>query len=340
MAYKKAPTTRSSALPSALVAPTILSSVLLLMTATLLAQQGVVNGPIAGYVFDARTQSLRSIRGVPGAAQISDAVDFGAPITAAWTSPKLDSALVVTADGVPHIYRLDGGRASEMHVDGLVAPARALFSPSGTALGLVTPGSVRIFKGLPDAPVVTGTVELPTRPMAVAAGPARGKLRSPGSGPLAVSDDGLYLLYGNGSAIEILPVAADSRKLTDAAENAIPVFAPGGHDAAVIDAQAVSLFSDVAGAATVRRLLPGIAGVSGAAFSGEGKRLFVASASVVVIDAVSGDRNDIACNCHPSGLARMGSSYRLNDLGAGPLWLFDAAAEPRIVFVPAAAPAK
>jgi hypothetical protein len=339
MVYEEAPTTRSSALRSALLARTILSSALLLATVTLLAQQGAVSSPISGYVFDAPTQSLRSIRGVPGAAQIGDAIDFGAPITAAWTSPKLDSALVVTADGAVHIYRLDGGRASEVHVDGLVAPARAVFSPSGTALALVTPGSVRIFKALPDALVVSGTVEIATRPMPVAAGPARGKLRSPGSGPLTVSDDGLYLLYGNGSAIEILPVSGDPRKLTDAAENAIPVFAPGGHDAVVIDAQAVALFSDIAGAATTRRL-PGIAGVRGAVFSGDGKRLFVAAAGVIAIDAVSGDRTEIACNCHPSGLARMGSSYRLTDLGAGPLWLLDATAEPRIVFVPATTPAQ
>ena len=299
--------------------------------AALLAQQGTLGGPIAGYVYDARTQSLRSIRGLPGASLFREAVDFGAPVTAVWTSPKLDSALVVTADGAPHIYRLDGGRASELHADGLVAPERAMFSPSGTALALVTPGSVRIYKGLGDSPVVTGTVELPGRPVPAA---ARGKLRSPGAGPLAVSDDGLYLLYGNGDAIEILGVAGDSRKLTNGAEAAMPVFAPGGHDAAVVDAQAVALFHDIAGAATVRSL-PGIAGLRGAAFSADGKRLFVAGATVISLDVASGDRTEIACGCRPSGLARMGTTFRLTDFGAGPLWLLDAAAEPRIIFVPA-----
>ena len=43
----------------------------------LLAQQGAISGPVAGYVFDTRTQSLRTIRGVPGASLIGDAVDFG-----------------------------------------------------------------------------------------------------------------------------------------------------------------------------------------------------------------------------------------------------------------------
>ena len=32
----------------------------------------------------------------------------------------------------------------------------------------------------------------------------------------------------------------------------------------------------------------------------------------------------------------MGSVFRLNDLGSGPLWLLDAVTEPRVVFVPAA----
>lgn len=299
--------------------------------ATLLAQQGAISGPVAGYVFDARTQSLRTIRGVPGASVIGDAVDFGAPVTAVWTSPGLDSALAVTGDGVAHIYRLDAGRASDLHAPGLAPPERVVFSPSGTALALVTPGSVRIYKGLPGAPVVTGTVELPGRPIPAT---PRGKLRSPGAGPVAVSDDGMYLLYGTGDAIEVLGALGDSYKLTDAAETATLVFAPGGHDAAVIDARAVALFTDVAGAATVRRL-PGIAGLRGAAFSTDGKRLFIAGATVTSIDVASGDRTGIACNCRPSTMARMGTTYRLTDFGTGPLWLLDAAAEPRIIFVPA-----
>jgi hypothetical protein len=308
-------------------------NLMLLLTGTiaLVAQQGAVGGPVAGYVYDARTQSLRSIRGIPGASLIRDAVDFGAPVSAVWTSPKLDSALAVTADGAPHMYRLGGGRASELHADGLVAPESAVFSPSGTALALVTPGSVRIYKGLSGTPAVSGTVELPAHP--IPAG-SRGKLRSPGAGPLAVSDDGLYLLYGDGDAIQILGVAGDSRKLTNAAGGALPVFAPGGHDAAVIDSQAVALFGDIAGAATVRRL-PGVAGLRGAAFSSDGKKLFVAGAAVTSLDVASGDRTELACGCRPSGLVPMGTTYRLTEFGAGPLWLLDAAAEPRIVFIPA-----
>lgn len=304
--------------------------------AALLAQQGTIGGPVTGYVFDSPGQALRSIRGIPGASLIGDPVDFGAPVTAAWVSPKSDSALVIAADHTPHFYRLDAGKASERTAEGMVVPERALYSPSGTALVLLTPGSVRIYKGLPDAPVVTGTIELPVDRPPAAGGLSHGKMRRPGGGPVAVSDDGLYLLYGNGGAVELLGVAGDSRKLTDAAANALPVFAPGGHDAAVIDAQGIALFQDAAGAATVRRL-PGLSGVRGADFSPDGKRLFLAAAAVTTLDIATGDRNELTCNCRPAVLDRMGTAFRLTDLGSGPLWLLDASADPRIVFVPALA---
>src|SRR5205823_12398779 len=138
------------------------------------------------------------------------------------------------------------------------APERAIFRPSGTALELVTPGSVRIIKGLPDAPVVAGTVELPQDRVAAIAAKSGAKRQRPGGGPVAVSDDGAYLLYGSGAAIELLGIGGDSRKLIDAGAGAVPVFAPGGRDAAVVDRDQVAIFQDAPGAATVRRL-PGIA---------------------------------------------------------------------------------
>lgn len=299
--------------------------------AALAAQQGSINGPLAGYVFDGRTKALRTIHGIPGASMLGETVDFGTQPASVWVSPKSDSALVVDASGAPHVFRLDAGRAVERTTEGLVAPERAVYSPSGTALAVITPGSVRIYQGLPDAPTVSGTIELPADRGAPA---VRGKRPRPGLGPVAVSDDGKYLLYGNADAVELLGVAGDSRQLTTAAPGATVLFAPGGRDAAVIDAQAIALFHDAAGAATVRRL-PGVTGIRGADFSPDGKQLFIAGSAVRSIDTATGDSIEIACNCRPTGLVRMGSAFRLNDLGSGPIWLLDAAADPRIVFVPA-----
>jgi hypothetical protein len=44
---------------------------------------------------------------------------------------------------------------------------------------------------------------------------------------------------------------------------------------------------------------------------------------------------EIACDCRPSSLVRMGTAFRLNDFGTGPLWLLEDSANPRILFVPA-----
>jgi hypothetical protein len=301
--------------------------------AGLFSQQGSIGGPVAGYVFDRQSQALRVIHGIPGASLIGEPVDFGSGISHAWAAPKLDAALVVTADGTARLFRLDNGKATERTVEGIVSPERAVFSPSGTALALVTPGSVRIIKGLPDAPVVAGTVELPQDRVSATAARS-GKLQRSGGGPVAVSDDGAYLLYGSNGAIELLGISGDSRKLADAATGALPAFAPGGHDAAIVDGQAVALFRDASGAATVRRL-PGISAAKGVAFSPDGGRLFVAATSVMAVDVATGDRGEIACGCRPTGLARMGNAFRLNELGNEPLWLLDASADPRVVFVPA-----
>jgi sugar lactone lactonase YvrE len=79
-----------------------------------------------------------------------------------------------------------------------------------------------------------------------------------------------------------------------------------------------------------------IAGANGVAFSADGKKVFVARSSggVAVFDLEAKSRTDVSCDCVPFGLTPMGSLYRLNELGSGPLWLLDPAGG-RIVFVPA-----
>lgn len=301
----------------------------------LAAQQGTVGGPISGYAFDGRARSLRTIRGIPGASLVGESVDVGSPLAAAWVAPNLDSALVLTVDGAARLYRLDGGKATHRPVDGLSAPDRALFSPAGTALALFTAGSVRIYRGLPDAPTVAGTLELPAETGAAGGGRAMTRGRRPATNPAALSDDGRYLLYGNGDAVELLGVAGDSRRLTQAGAAAQLAFAAGGHDAALVEAKGVTLFQDAAGATTVRRL-PGVTGARAAGFSNDGKKLYLAGDTVTVLDLANGERTDIACDCRPAGLSRMGGTFRLNEIGNGPLWLLDVSGPPAVLFVPAA----
>src|SRR4051794_11552075 len=156
-----------------------------LAASTLHAQAGTLQGPSSGFVFEQATQTLRRIQGIPGAALIGPGVEFGFPVQAAAVSPRLDSAIVLSADGMPHLFRLDGDSPVETAVAGLAAAERIAFSPSGTAAALYTNGSVQVIRGLPDSVTVAGTVTLHGQDTQHKAAPAN----------LAVSDDGAYLLY-------------------------------------------------------------------------------------------------------------------------------------------------
>ena len=248
-------------------------------------------------------------------------------MTSAYVSPRQDSAFVVGADGSLHWFRLNSGAAKELTSNGItLAPERVAFSPSGTAAALAAAGHVQVVTGLPNAPALAGAVDAGGAP-----------------GSLAISDDGTLLLFAASGSIWLMGTAGANRKLMDAGDGALAAFAPGGHDAAVADpaGAGVVLFRDVAGAST-RSVLAvaddGIAAPVGLAFSPAGRKLYLASSaarSVTVLDLATGDRSAIACDCAPAGLVPMGNLLRLNELGAGPLWLLDAGArDPRMVFVP------
>jgi hypothetical protein len=282
-----------------------------------------------GFVFDQSAHTLRRIQGIPGAALVGAPVEFGFAVSAAYVAPRLDCVFVLDGDGQAHLFRLTADAPLESVVDSLGAPRRVVFSPSGNAAALYSPGSVQVIKGLPDAPLVAATISLRGNP----------RPRRPLPETLAISDDGAYLLYAAGGPIELIGVAGDSRQIMDGAPGALAAFAPGSHDAAVIYGGKLILFQDIAGAAT-ERTFAGIEAPSALAFSPDGQKLFVASATgraVTTIQVANGDRSALACDCAPAALIRMGSVFRLTELGSEPLWLLDTASERGLVFVPAPA---
>lgn len=306
-------------------------------------QQGSIAGPTAGFVFDGSSHVLRGIRGIPGAALIGDPVDFG--VQPAWVSvsPALDSAVVADTTGVIHLFGLTGGKPVERSVDGLAHSQNAVYSPSGTAAALYGAGSVQMLKGLPDSPVIGGTLSLGQDLSSQFAAASLGKTRRSTGEPLAVSDDGSYVLLVSGGSLRVLGTAGDNRRLMDVTAGALAAFAPGGHDVGVVDVAAgLSLLHDIAGSA-VQQVLAGPDAHIGLpvaiAFSPDAKRIFVASAAarnVASFDAATGAFTTLACDCTPAGLVLMGSAFRLNELGSGPIWLLDArTTEPHLVFVPA-----
>jgi hypothetical protein len=298
-----------------------------LAACALYGQTGALQPPSAGFVFDPSSQVLRRVQGIPGASLIGAGVEFGFPITAATVSPRMDSAVVLAADGSPHLFHLDGATAIEIPVSGLTSPERVVFSPSGTAAALYSDSSVQVIKGLLGAPVVAATIRVHVSP----------KLRRAALETLSVSDDGAYLLYAAGGPVELIGVAGDGRKLLDAPPGALAAFAPAGHDAAVFHGGTLTIFQDVTGAAT-RRDVPDVSAPSALTFANDGRTVFVASErarGVYLVDAATGATSTLSCDCAPTTLSAMGSFFRLNELSDGPLWLLDASAAPRLVFVPA-----
>lgn len=312
----------------------------ILAAAPLVAQQGQVAGPVSGYVFDRGAHALRPVLGIAGASLLGGAIDFGMQPTAAYVSPRLDSAFVV-ANGSVHLFKLSSGAPAEVPLNGIGGvPEGVAFSPSGTAAALFAGGHVQLVKGLPDAPAVAGVVDARINQQASAISVRPHPYRLMATESYAVSDDGTLLLVSSAGSVQLIQASGSAQSLMDSAGAALVAFAPGGHDVAVASANGPGLvvIRDAAGAATQQPIAAAadIASANGVAFSMDGGKLYVARSrgGVAGFDLTAKTRTDIPCDCVPFGLTPMGSLYRLNELGSGPLWLLDPAGG-RIVFVPA-----
>lgn len=314
----------------------LMTSLLTLACGVALAQQGKIAGPVSGYVFDPAVRSLRPVVGVPGAATIGSPIELGFRASGVWVSPLLDSAVGASSDGSVHFLRLNSGVLTEVSFNGAAtAPQSVTFSPTGSAAALFSRNQTVIVTGLPDSPTVAGTIDLAAdfaRPSRL---PALHRIST------ALSDDGAYLLRASGGSVTLYGAAGAHSVVADGTDVA---FAPSGHKAAFADltGAGVVVFDDVTSAAARKVLAaPGAAltSSSGLGFSADGSKLFLvssASQQVVSFDLASGSQKSIACHGTPQTLIRMGTTFRLNDLGTDPLWLLDTApAEPQVVFVPA-----
>jgi hypothetical protein len=307
----------------------------------LLAQQGRIAGPVSGYAFDRTAHVLRPVLGIAGAAILGDGVDFGLAVGAVYVSPRQDSAVVVGADRSLHVFKLNAGAVSEVPVNGLSGlPDGVAFSPSGTAAAIYSAGRVQVVAGLPAAPVVKGVLDARASqdPSALSVRPHPYRLMA--TEMYAISDDGAFVLVASDAGLRVLPASGGEQNLMDGASGAMVAFAAGGHDAAVAlpNGAGLVVLRDVGGASTQQPIAVAadIAAANGIAFSSDAKKLYVAKSSggVAVFDVASKSRTDVNCDCVPFGLTPMGDLFRLNELGAGPLWLLDPG-QGRIVFVPA-----
>ena len=316
------------------------SGMMLATCGLLAAQQGNLAGPVAGFVFDGAGRTVRPIQGVPGASLLGDGFGFGMEVSSVTIAPHQDSAFVIAADQSLHFFLLKNGTPSEVSLGGVAGtPERILFSPSGSAAALMGDDSSRILTGLPNTPTLAGTIRVPAF-----SGVATMSIHSfqiPAN--IALSDDGAYMLATIQGSARLLSVQGQNRGLLAAQTGALVAFAPGNHDAAVMDSlTGLTFIRDAAGNGTAQLLAvpdDGLALPVGLAFSQDKQTVYVASStakSVVAFSLASASRTPIACGCTPTTLIPMGNLFRLNELTGDPLWLLDGtAATPRTVFVPA-----
>ena len=107
---------------------------------------------------------------------------------------------------------------------------RAVFSPSGTAVALVSGLSARVLTGLPNAPALSGSVKVPPSFAGISGAFSAHTFVS----ALALSDDGNYMLEVWDGSARLLSIDGQDRRLLPAQASALVTFATGNHDAAVV----------------------------------------------------------------------------------------------------------
>jgi hypothetical protein len=160
---------------------------------------------------------------------------------------------------------------------------------------------------------------------------------------MAVSDDGAVLAAAIGLAANestVFSYSAGGVGQALLSDRLFPSleFVPGSTSLVMATQAAVYLYQSHQGLQLLTDQRDGVANVVGAAASGDGTRVFIGmqSGQVAVHDLASSTQTLLTCSCQPAGMWRLRGKavFRLNELGAGPLWVVDGdGAAPRLLFV-------
>ena len=282
---------------------------------------GNVGGPTLGLVFDGDSGSIRPLLGVPGSSTVGTAFDAAGLVSAA---ASREYALAINGDGAAILVSATGRRPLPGAAPGA---SRVVVSPGGTAAAVYfESGTAQIFTGMPDAPQSAGSIAF-DRPPA----------------ELAISDDGATLLAASrngrdGDAVYAYTPGQAPQLLHRARRVSALTFIPGTAKALIADGESIRIVS-VSGSQMVD---PAVSGVVALAASPDGATVLAATGAgeIVTYDLRALSRTSLSCGCVPSTFAplRGKAVFRLNELGNGPLWVFDGdSPEARILFVPAPA---
>jgi len=297
------------------------------------AQPAAMKIPGLGFVWDARSNQIRPIHGIPGAALIGEGAGQTG-YSSAVISPRQDLALAISGDtGKVQLIRFSPTDVQD--VPGIAAPSRIVFSPSGTAaLSLGT--RLQLLTGF------SGSLTMQDLAMPTDAGePAA----------IALSDDGQLVLFsarsGDTATTWLLSPGMSPLQLALPVSIAVASFQPGARDAVAFDVDGTGyriLNTSIPG--EVQQFYPGSSETTDLAavrVSPDGKRIYTANrlGTAAVIDVATASAVSVKCGCSPTSIEPLTSNnlFRITEISDRPVMLFDVSTpSPRFWFVPSDAP--
>lgn len=297
----------------------------LFLSAPLSAQ---IRGPMLGWVWDSRQESIRAVLGITGSSVLGKGIDLGGPVKHASISGSQEFAVFLSGDTkTAKLVDLRPVDTPSRGLDGVPDGAvRTVLSPRGESALLIyeDPKVVRVMKGLPSEPALLREIDLSVEGVPVRA---------------AVSDDGALVALAYPEQKQVIVVDENANRVTlqqelvtkslnfleksttllIAAEDGVSVVQ--GAPANIEFRKIWETTSNAAAAVTERRVL----------------LVDPAIESVVEVNLEDGSLRVAQCPCSPTGIVRMSGTgiFRLTEVSADPLWLLEITESGlRTVFVP------
>lgn len=292
------------------------------------AQDGTaLSGPVSGFVFDQKAQTLRPMLGIPGAAYLGSAV-LGS-LDAAAVAPDGSAALAVKEGKLLLVTGLKAEPAA-VEIEGAIEGAgRIAWAADGLSAAVYAPasGRVQMLRKLNATPEADEAVDLSGLAGTVTA--------------LASAGDAIVVGLADEAAGGVYFVKAAARLLAAAARPSGIAVAGSDLFFADQDRGQVWQVAGFAGDATPMLFAEGLASPVGVQVAGN--RLFVANAGDSTLEIF--DRNArasagrLALDAAPAMLGTCGNRavLLLNAAGGAgePLYVLDAGENPAVYFVPA-----
>jgi hypothetical protein len=305
----------------------------LLVAAAACAGSEPLAGPITGFVFDAKSQTIRPIQGLPGASLLGTAVTLPFSLRQAEIAPGGRFALAAVQGDDDRVHLVADLDRADTRIHRLDTPMseRITFSANGASAVLWNPQSdrFRVISGMPERPELKTPFSIPGLPGSMTA--------------VAVTDDGTALLVSVSDGERkggLYRVSTDGGETPQAdfllsLEQGVAItFLNGDREAIAADAGSARVFHirDLAGAREVLLLAGAGDGVDKPAAISQtvdGRRILVVntgSRNILMIDLSGGEAmRTISVPLGPTRCDRMlsASVFRLNDGTQGPLYLLD-----------------